>query len=146
MDLNRTIKTTYVDPLPTPEEFIEAYNNFLKCSYGVDIKDSNGNYKSIYDTLLEVYAVIEKRRNNEKFNYGNIKFPLKTKYIRHKNRLYFPTDPEDGEDLFYYGKPLKASSAAMGYREYMDKNGNIKLIHWNDIEHSNKPQEGENKW
>lgn len=54
MDLNQTTKTTYVDPSPTPEEFIEAYSNFLKCSYGVDVKDSNGNYKSIYNTLLEV--------------------------------------------------------------------------------------------
>ena len=87
MDLNQVIKTTYVAPSPIPEEFIEAYSNFLKCSYGVDIKDSNGNYKTIYDILVEISAVVEKRRNNENFDYSNIKFPLKTKYVRHKNRL-----------------------------------------------------------
>ena len=143
MDLNQVIKTTYVAPSPIPEEFIEAYSNFLKCSYGVDIKDSNGNYKTIYDILVEISAVVEKRRNNENFDYSNIKFPLKTKYVRHKNRLYFSTDPDDGEDLLYYGKPLKASSAAMGYREYLNKNGGRKLIHYNDIDYSDELQEGE---
>ena len=66
-------------------------------------------------------------------NYSNYDFPLKAKYVRHKNRLYFITDCEDGEELTYYGRVDKPSSNAMGYRYYKDSKGQIRLIHINDI-------------
>ena len=66
-------------------------------------------------------------------NYNDVEFPKKAKYVRHKDRIYFATDCQDGEELTYYGKHEKSSSSAMGYREYKDSHGFIHLIHYNDI-------------
>ena len=43
-------------------------------------------------------------------DYSNADFPKETYYIRHPNRIYFPTDFYDGEKIFYYGKHTKPSS------------------------------------
>lgn len=65
MDLNQAIKIINEHPLLTPEEeSIEAYSTFFKCLYGVDIKDSSDNYKSIYDIFLEA----SNNRQKEKIN------------------------------------------------------------------------------
>lgn len=60
-------------------------------------------------------------------------FPLKARYKRHKNRIYFATDCKDGEILTYYGRVERPSSNAMGYMYYKDSKGQIRLIHINDI-------------
>ncbi len=66
-------------------------------------------------------------------DYYNYKFPLKAKYVRSKNRIYFSTDCEDGEELTYYGRHDKPSSNAYGYRYYKDSKGFLHLIHIDDI-------------
>ena len=66
-------------------------------------------------------------------NYSNYDFPLKARYVRHKNRIYFETDCQDGEELTYYGRVAKPNSNAMGYRYYKDSKGQIRIIHINDI-------------
>ena len=69
----------------------------------------------------------------QNIDYNNVVFPEKAKYVRHENRIYFATDCQDGEELIYYGKCEKPSSNAMGYREYKDSKGYIRLIHYEDI-------------
>lgn len=67
-------------------------------------------------------------------NYTNIEFPLRAKYKRHKNRIYFATDCQDGEELEYYSKCEKPSSNGAGYRIYKDSKGFTHLIHYTDLE------------
>lgn len=71
-------------------------------------------------------------------DYSNVVFPVYAKYKRHKNRIYFATDCKNEEKLKYYGKCEKYSSNANGYRHYMDSNGFVHLIHYNDIEEVKK--------
>ena len=66
-------------------------------------------------------------------DYRNYEFPLKAKYVRHENRIYFITDCEDGEELTYVGKCEKPIANANGYREYKDSRGRVRLIHINEI-------------
>ena len=52
-----------------------------------------------------------------KQKYG-FNFPLKTKYKRNKNRIYFSGDFEDGEEIEFYCTSDKPSSSAKGYAFY----------------------------
>lgn len=67
-------------------------------------------------------------------DYKNVDFPVRARYKRKDNRIYFVTDFEDGEELEYYGKVEKPSSNAMGYRYYKNSKGNIRLTHYTDLE------------
>ena len=89
----------------------------------------NGGY--MYHPCHEFVEM--KVKTMKKVDYSNYDFPLKAKYVRHKNRIYFSTDCQDGEELTYYGRVEKPNSNAMGYRHYLDSKGQIKLIHINDI-------------
>lgn len=71
---------------------------------------------------------------DNKIDYTNMEFPLYAKYKRSKDRIYFATDFEDGEELEYYGKVEKPSSNAMGYRYYKNSKGYIRLTHYTDLE------------
>ena len=66
-------------------------------------------------------------------DYRNYEFPLKAKCIRHKNRIYFSIDFEDGEEISYYGKCEQPNANANGYRYYQDSRGNIRLVHISEI-------------
>ena len=68
-------------------------------------------------------------------DYSNTNFPQETHYIRHPNRIYSSMDFEDGEKIFYYGKHIKPSSNAKGYRWYRNVHGLTRLVHWTDIKH-----------
>lgn len=74
----------------------------------------------------------EKDRNFLLKKYG-FNFPLKTKYVRHPNRIYFATDFSDGEDISFAWACDKPSSNAMGYAYYYSKSKGHKLISINDI-------------
>lgn len=53
MDINKAIKIIDLDPAYTSKkETLEAYKVFFK-SFGVDIMDKNGNYKTVYEILKE---------------------------------------------------------------------------------------------
>ena len=52
-----------------------------------------------------------------KQKYG-FNFPLKAKYKRNKNRIYFSGDFEDGEEIEFYCMSDKPSSSAKGYAFY----------------------------
>lgn len=67
-------------------------------------------------------------------NYKEVEFPVRAKYKRNKNRVYFPDDFKDGEELEYYGKVEKPSSNAKGYRYYKNANGHIRLTHYTDLD------------
>lgn len=69
-----------------------------------------------------------------KKDYSNVKFPQVGKYIRHSDRIYLVTDPEDGEVLTYFGRAEKPSSNALGYRWYRAADGTTRLVHFNEIE------------
>lgn len=55
-------------------------------------------------------------------NYG-INMPLRAKYIREKNRIYFATDPEQGEVMSFFCSAENPSSCAMGLAWYWGERG-----------------------
>lgn len=65
-------------------------------------------------------------------DYRNYEFPLKVKYVRQENRVYFATDFEDGEEITYVGKCEKPSSNALGYRWYKGRT-EMNLVHISEI-------------
>ena len=67
-------------------------------------------------------------------DYKNVEFPLKAKYKRHKNRIYFVTDFGDGEEIEYDGKVEKPSANAQGYRYYINSRGKSRVVHYEDLE------------
>ena len=55
MDINRAIKIINLEPTEfsaKKKKKIEAFKVFFK-SFGVDIQDKNGNYKTVYEILKE---------------------------------------------------------------------------------------------
>lgn len=55
MDINRAIKIINLEPTEfsaLKEEKMEAFKVFFK-SFGVDIIDKNGSYKTVYEILKE---------------------------------------------------------------------------------------------
>lgn len=66
-------------------------------------------------------------------NYG-YDFPAKAKYKRSKNRIYFITDFQDGEEIEFFWNCDKPNSCAKGYAFYMSKDANFKMIHISEIE------------
>ena len=50
-------------------------------------------------------------------HYG-LNFPMKAKYKRNKNRIYFSGDFEDREEIEFYYMSDKPSSSAKGYAFY----------------------------
>ena len=88
----------------------------------------------VTDEWDELIEDMERQKVEDKdINYNNVEFPERAKYVRHENRIYFATDCQDGEELIYYGRCEKPSSNAMGYREYKDSKGYVRLIHYKDI-------------
>ena len=65
--------------------------------------------------------------------YGH-KFPLKAKYKRDKNRIYFSDDFADSEEIEFFCNCEKPSSNAIGNAWYIDKSGISKLINIKDLE------------
>ena len=65
-------------------------------------------------------------------DYRNHKFPLKAKYVRQENRVYFATDFEDGEELTYYGKCESPTGNKVGYRLYKGSTG-VRRVHISEI-------------
>lgn len=68
-------------------------------------------------------------------NWTNVEFPLKTRYIRHTDRLYLSSDFKDGEILIFYSKCEKPIGNALGYRLYLGERSRVpKLIRYDNIE------------
>lgn len=68
-------------------------------------------------------------------NWSNIEFPLRARFIRHSDRLYLPSDFQDGEMLTFYSKCEKPVSNALGYRLYYGEHSKMpRLIKYSDIE------------
>lgn len=66
-------------------------------------------------------------------NYG-IKMPLKAKYIRKPNRIYFLTDPKHGEILSFYWNAEKPSSCASGLAWYRGNDGYSHLVNVDELD------------
>lgn len=60
-------------------------------------------------------------------HYG-FNFPMKTKYRRNENRIYFFGDFDDGEDIEFYCFTGKPSSSAEGYAYYRSINNPSKQM------------------
>ena len=72
--------------------------------------DKNG-LKTCDDGGIEVYE-----------RYG-INMPLRARYVRYPNRIYFATDPEQGEMMSFFCSAEKPSSCAMGLAWYWGEKG-----------------------
>lgn len=55
-------------------------------------------------------------------HYG-INMPLRGRYVRYPNRVYFATDPEHGEIMSFFCNAEKPSSCAMGLAWYCGGKG-----------------------
>lgn len=62
-----------------------------------------------------------------KEHYG-IDFPMKAKYKRDKNRLYFVNDFEDGEEIEFYYLTNKPNASSKGYAWYRSVNNPSKTM------------------
>lgn len=65
-------------------------------------------------------------------HYGH-NFPMKAKFKRSNNRIYFVDDFEDNESIEFYWACSKPSSCAIGNVWYKGINGIPKLINIRDI-------------
>ena len=54
-------------------------------------------------------------------HYG-INMPLRARYVRYPNRIYFATDPEHGEMMSFFCSAEKPSSCARGLAWYWGEN------------------------
>jgi hypothetical protein len=60
-------------------------------------------------------------------------FPMKAKYKRDKNRIYFATDFQDGEEIEFWWNCDKPSSSAKGYAFYTNGKADFKLVNINEL-------------
>lgn len=66
MDINRAIEIINMPPeASSPEEEIEAYKVFFKELFDVDVKNKNGEYKSVYNIFKEASEVWVKQKENK---------------------------------------------------------------------------------
>jgi hypothetical protein len=62
-------------------------------------------------------------------------YPIKAKYKRNANRIYFIGDFEDGEELKFAYKCLKPSADGIGNVWYEScKTGHVKLVNIKELE------------
>ena len=66
----------------------------------------------------------------------SIKMPLKAKYVRKPNRIYFATDPKNGEILSFFWNAMKPSSCAAGLAYYRGEGGYSHLVNVDELEPS----------
>ena len=66
-------------------------------------------------------------------HYG-YKFPMKAKYIRSSDRIYFSNDFQDREEIEFEWYCEKPSGNADGYAYYIGKNEFAKLVHISELE------------
>jgi hypothetical protein len=59
--------------------------------------------------------------------------PLKAKYKRFDNRIYFATDFKDGEEIYFFWNCDKPSACAKGNAYYMNKKGYSQLINIKEL-------------
>lgn len=71
--------------------------------------------------------------------YG-FNFPLKARYKRKENRIYFATNFKDNEEIEFFWNCDKPISCAMGYAFYINKEGNSQLINIKELELINKEE------
>lgn len=67
-------------------------------------------------------------------DHYNYDFPLKAKYKRSKNRIYFSTNFKDGEEIEFFWLCDKPSSCAKGYAYYKGDGAYTNLIHISELE------------
>ena len=67
------------------------------------------------------------------FNYG-FSFPMKAKYKRNPNRIYFATDFKDGEDIEFWYMCDKPNANAGGYAYYTNGKADFNLIHIDELQ------------
>lgn len=68
------------------------------------------------------------------YNEYGYKFPMKARYKRSSNRIYFMTDFKDNELIEFFWYCDKPSSNAKGYAYYKNEKGFSRLIHIDEIE------------
>lgn len=71
--------------------------------------------------------------NIYKNNYG-FDMPLKAKYKRFDNRIYFAGDFQDGEEIEFFWICDKPSACAIGNAFYVGKNGISHLVNFKALE------------
>lgn len=70
MNINKAIEIINMPPeASSPEEEIEAYKVFFKELFDVDVKDKNGEYKSVYNIFKEASEIWSKQKENQDHNH-----------------------------------------------------------------------------
>jgi len=75
-----------------------------------------------------------KQKMIDLYKYYGFNFPLKARYIRQNNRIYFSGDFEDKEEIDFFWNCEKPSICAIGNAFYINKNGMSKLINIKELE------------
>lgn len=80
------------------------------------------------------YTINDKQKMIDSYKKYGYDFPMKAKYIRSSNRIYFSGDFKDGEEIEFAWNCDKPSANALGNAFYSGKHSNPRLININEIE------------
>jgi len=76
-------------------------------------------------------AIVEMIKLYKKYGFNP---PIKGKYKRDKNRIYFSDDFKDNEEIYFFWNCEKSSSCSKGNVFYKNEKGNSNLINILEIE------------
>jgi hypothetical protein len=68
------------------------------------------------------------------YEFYGLKPPIKGKYKRDKNRIYFSGDFQDEEEIYFWHSCEKPSANAIGNAFYKNKKGDYHLINIKEVE------------
>ena len=74
-----------------------------------------------------------KRSMIESYKHYGFEFPLKAKYKRFDNRIYFATDFKDGEEISFFWDCITPTGCALGNAFYVNKEGISNLINFKEL-------------
>lgn len=75
-----------------------------------------------------------KQQMIEVYKQYGFDMPLKAKYKRNPNRIYFSGNFQDNEEIEFFWDVEKPSSCALGYAFYMGKDGGTQLVNIQELE------------
>lgn len=74
-----------------------------------------------------------KQKMIDSYKYYGFDFPMKARYKRFNNRIYFSTNFKDGEEIDFFWSCDKPSACALGSAFYMNKEGMSNLINIKEL-------------
>lgn len=74
-----------------------------------------------------------KQQMIDSYKQNGFNMPLKAYYKRNNNRIYFPGDFQDGEEIEFVWNCDKPSACARGNAFYMSKDGMSRLVNIKEL-------------